>query len=314
MAQRRYDIPPLDFLRGFEAAARTASFTKAAEELFLTQSAVSRQIKSLEDHLGVILFERRPRTLVLTEAGQTLLKAVSGALELLHDATQELRAERQAQQLSVTTTIGFASLWLIPKLPRFTSTHPAVDVRISATNDMLNLERSRVDLAIRYCEPAEAPAGAPQLFADSMLPVCSPRLLAQPDRPLVGVENLVHHVLLYYDFAGFRGTAMDWDTWLAARGHPGLRPAGTVRFNQYDQLIQAAVAGQGVALGQRRLVDDLLRAGQLVIPFEGDMTGGRAYYLVTSPASARKPHVRAFMDWLMDEAQTQTHQTEKAAT
>src|SRR5262249_32769561 len=164
MSNRRYRLPQVGFLLGFEAAARTSSFTKAAEELFVTQSAISRQIKALEDHLGVKLFERHPRSLVLTEHGEMLYRIAADALERLQTGIDRLRADGRSRQLSITTTTGFASLWLIPRLRRFTASHPDVDVRISATTEMLNLERNLIDLAIRYCPPDAAPEGAVRLF------------------------------------------------------------------------------------------------------------------------------------------------------
>src|SRR5262252_2655635 len=184
MPNTRYDLPRLGFFQGFEAAARTLSFTKAAEELFITQSAVSRQIKALEDHLGVALFERRPRSLALTESGQALYRISADVLERLQAATDQLRAASRTRQLAITTTTGFASLWLIPRLQRFTALHPDIDVRISATTDTLNLERSLVDLAIRYCRPEDAPEGTVRLFGDEMVPVCAPALLRDRARPL----------------------------------------------------------------------------------------------------------------------------------
>src|SRR3984957_11815415 len=156
MPSKRYSLPQLGFIQGFEAAARHLSFTKA-EELFITQSAVSRQIKALEDHLGVALFERRQRALALTESGHTLYRVATDVLERLQATADQLRASGRARQLSLTTTSGFASLWLIPRLQRFTRLYPDVDVRISVTSDVVNLERGLVDLAIRYCRPEAVP-------------------------------------------------------------------------------------------------------------------------------------------------------------
>src|SRR5215211_5347904 len=192
MSNRRYSLPQVGFFQGFEAAARTLSFTKAAEELFITQSAVSRQIKALEDHLGVTLFERRPRALMLTEHGQAL---AADALDRLQTAVDRLRTDGRTGQLSITTTTGFASLWLIPRLRRFTSLHPDVDVRISATTEMLNLERSLVDLAIRYCPPEAVPEGATRLFGEGVLPVCARSLLRERSRPLKRPHDLRRHTL-----------------------------------------------------------------------------------------------------------------------
>src|SRR5215813_1814778 len=199
---KRYNLPPLAFFQGFEAAARTLSFTKAAEELFITQSAVSRQIKALEDHLGIRLFERRPRALALTESGQALHRISADVLERLQTATDQLRAASRSRQLAITTTTGFASLWLIPRLQRFTALHPDIDVRISATTDMLNLERSLVDLAIRYCPPDAVPEGATRLFGEGVLPVCARSLLRDRSRPLKRPHDLRHHTLLHFDYPG----------------------------------------------------------------------------------------------------------------
>src|SRR4029453_5271283 len=184
MHKKPFNLPPLDLIQGFEAAARNLSFTKAAEELFITQSAVSRQIRALEDHLGVSLFERRPRSLTLTEHGRPLLRASAELLERLQQVTDGLRAERSTPQLTVTTTNGFASLWLIRRLRGFPTRHPSVDVRISATYQMLNLERSMVDVAVRYCRQDKAPPDAVRLFGEELLPVCSPSVLEATGGPL----------------------------------------------------------------------------------------------------------------------------------
>src|ERR1700730_1586366 len=199
MSNRRYSLPQVAFFQGFEAAARNLSFTKAAEELFITQSAVSRQIKALEDQLGVMLFERRPRALVLTEHGQALYRVTVDVLERLQAGIDQLKTASRTRQLSITTTTGFASLWLIPRLQRFTGLHPDIDVRISATSDALNLERSLVDLAIRYCPPETAPEGATRLFGEEVLRVCSPSLLRNRSRPLKRPLDLKGHTLLHFD-------------------------------------------------------------------------------------------------------------------
>src|SRR5271169_1918441 len=198
MHSKRYNLPHLAFFQGFEAAARTLSFTKAAEELFITQSAVSRQIKALEDNLGLKLFERRHRSLMLTENGQTLYKIATDALDRLQSATDKLRAQTHARQLSITTTTGFASLWLIPRLRRFTKLYPDIDVRISATTETLNLERSLIDLAIRYCTPEAVPDGAIRLFGEEMILVCSRTLLSDKKRPLKRPQDLTHHTFLHF--------------------------------------------------------------------------------------------------------------------
>jgi DNA-binding transcriptional LysR family regulator len=299
MRNQRYDVPPLDPLLAFEAAARNLSFTKAAAELFLTQSAVSRQIQQLEDHLKVKLFERRARALLLTEAGQLLYRATQDALESLQETARRVRGTGTMNTVVVATTPGFATLWLIPHLAGFTRTHPHVDVRISATNEMIDdLERAGVDLAVRYV-PERSVAGGRLLFGETVFPVCSPVLAANPENPLVTPEDLQHHVLLYLELP--RAAWLDWELWFHALGLRDFEPAGKLHFSHYDQLIQAAVDGHGVALGRNPLLSRLLRDGKLVAPFENKVASSRAYYVVESPAAKRKPQVRAFADWLVEE-------------
>jgi DNA-binding transcriptional LysR family regulator len=302
MPSRRYNLPNLAFVQGFEAAARTLSFTKAAEELFITQSAVSRQIKALEDHLGLKLFERQARSLALTESGLVLYRIATEVLDRLQNATDRLRAETRARQVSITTTTGFASLWLIPRLRRFTALHPDVDVRISATTDVLNLERSLIDLAVRYCLPEAVPEGAVRLFGEEMIPVCSRALLRDRARPLKRPQDLARHTLLHFDYADAGAMYIDWDTWLAALGIGDLKAAGALHFSQYEQMIQAAISGQGIALGRKPLVSDLIASGELVAPLTQTLVGSRAYFIIQSRLSLAKPHVRAFAQWLAAEA------------
>lgn len=302
MHHKRFNLPPLDLIQGFEAAARSLSFTRAGEELCITQSAVSRQIRALEDHLGVALFERRPRSLALTGQGQALYRAAAELLERLQETTNRLRSDAAAPHLTVTTTGGFASLWLIPRLRTFTALHPEVDVRISATYAEINLERSLVDVAVRYCKPEEAPEGATRLFGEELFPVCSPALLTDGPHPLRGLEDLRHHALLHMEHDG--RTHVDWDTWLAAQGHPGLKAAASIRFDSYEQMIQAAVGGQGVAMGIGRLVSGLMASRQLAAPFCASTLGSRAYFIIRSALTGDRPHVRAFVDWLIAEART----------
>jgi len=238
----------------------------------VTQSAVSRQIKALEDNLGLKLFERRSRSLTLTDNGQALYRIATDVFDRLQSATDRLRAETRARQLAITTTTGFASLWLIPRLRRFTALHPDVDVRLAATTDALNLDRSLIDIAIRYCRPETVPEGAVRLFGEEMIPVCSRALLRDKARPLKQPRDLVHHTLLHFDYAGTEAY-VDWGTWLTPLGVGELKPAGALHFSQYEQMIQAAVNGQGVALGRQPLVDDLIQSGALVAPFKQTLVG-----------------------------------------
>jgi DNA-binding transcriptional LysR family regulator len=300
---RHYDLPPLDQLEAFEASARHLSFTKAADELALTQSAVSRQIAALESHYGLALFRRLHRALRLTDDGQTLFQAVSEVLAQLHGVSGELKRDRRAKTVVVTTTPGFAGLWLIPRLSGFTATRPEVDVRISAAYKLVNLNRDGFDLAIRYQSEDAIDPGAELLFGDVVLPVCSPRLLRDPARPLKTPEDLRHHVLMYLD-SGPGADMQDWPIWLRAMKLDNLKPASVLHFSQFDQLINAAVAGQGIALGRSPLLKQLLKERKLVAPFKKAVASPRSYYLVCSATAARKPEVQEFAAWLKAEALT----------
>jgi DNA-binding transcriptional LysR family regulator len=301
-ANNRPRLPSLDLLNGFEAAARLLSFTRAGEELYLSQSAVSRQIQELEEQLGVRLFERRHRALALTEAGQTLYAAAAQALATMRAVTDRLRAGRGRQTLAVTTTQSFASLWLIPRLAGFTRKHPELDVRISAETRVLDLERDGLDLAIRHGPATMVGPHAMRLFGERVFPVCSPKLMNDPDKPLSEPADLRHHVLLQYDDPEGRHPWMHWKTWLEVERLTDLRPAGSLVFSGYDQIIPAAIAGHGVALGRSPLVRKLLASGQLVAPFNRAADPARGYFAIVSKHSAGRPEVADFVAWLKDEA------------
>jgi LysR family glycine cleavage system transcriptional activator len=295
-------LPALDLLKGFDAAARHLSFTRAGEELFLTQSALSRQMQTLEEQLGVPLFERRHRALRLTEAGQVLQLAAKTVLDELTHAVAKIRRERSLAPLTISTSIPFAALWLLPRLPRFRERHPDVDVFISADNRILDLDRERIDLAVRYCPESLAPHDAQRLFGERLQPVCNPALASDPVRPLKQPEDLARHVLLNLDDERGRYPWLSWAQWFAAIGVPEPRPVGTVRFNQYAFLVQAAIDGQGVALGRSPLVDQLVAQGKLVAPFRRKHATSRAYFIVRAAQAARRPEAQAFADWLHAEA------------
>jgi LysR family glycine cleavage system transcriptional activator len=294
-------MPSLDLLQGFEAAARHLSFTKAGEELFLTQSAVSRQIKELEDQLGVPLFHRRHRALALTDAGQQFYAAAAQVLTTMRTATSRLKAQTGSRALSVTTTASFAAMWLIPRLAGFRRTHPGVDVRITADTRVQDLERDGFDLAIRHGPASLAGANAVRLFGERVFPVCSPKLLKKI--PLREPADLKNHTLLQYDDPDVRHPWLHWRSWLEVAGIPDLRPAGTLSFSGYEQIVPAAVAGHGVALGRMPLLKDMLAARELVAPFKSSAADpARAYYVVVSKNAAGRPEVADFVDWLKEEA------------
>lgn len=301
MRNRQYDLPPLDQLEAFEAAARHLSFTRAGDELALTQSAVSRQVAALEAFYGVPLFQRLHRALRLSDEGQLLQRTVVEVLQQLHQASALLRGEARLKTVVVTTTAGFAGLWLIPRLAGFTASRPDVDVRISASNAVVNLNRDGVDVAIRYHTQEGAGAEGVRLFGEVVLPVCSPRLRRDVARPLKQPEDLRHHCLLHMD-TGPGSQLLEWPPWLRAMKLEGLKPASVLHFSMYDQMIQAAVNGQGVALGRLPLLNDLLARRKLVAPFNRSVVSPRSYFVFQSEASRKKPEVREFLTWLVAEA------------
>jgi DNA-binding transcriptional LysR family regulator len=267
----------------------------------LTQSAVSRQVAALEAFFGVPLFQRLHRALRLSDAGQQLQHTVVDVLQQLHQASAALRGESRQKTVVVTTTAGFAGLWLIPRLAGFTASRPGVDVRISTGNAIVNLNRDGVDVAIRYQSQEAAGAEGLRLFGEVVLPVCSPRLRRDAARPLKKPEDLRHHCLLHLDM-GPGSQLLEWPPWLRALKLEGLKPASVLHFSMYDQMIQAAVNGQGVALGRLPLLNELLAQRKLVAPFNKTVVSPRSYYLFQSDASRKKPEVREFLAWLISAA------------
>lgn len=295
-------LPSLDLLKGFEAAARLLSFTRAAEELSLTQSAVSRQIKQLEDQLGVALFVRRHRALALSPSGQQLYPAAAQVLQAMRGVTDRLRALSTRRALAVTTTHSFAALWLIPRLAGFTREHPGVDVRIATDTRVQDLDRDGFDVAIRHGPAALAGPNAVRLFGERVFPVCSPKLLRDPKRPLRRPADLQHHVLLQYHDPEGRHPWLHWKTWLEVAGLADLRPAGSLFLSGYEQIIPAAIAGHGVALGRSPLVGEALAARELAAPFKRSADPARAYFAIASRSGAERPEVAEFVAWLRAEA------------
>ena len=304
MASPNRALPPLDLLRGFEAAARHLSFTRAAAELFLTQSAVSRQIQALEEFVGVPLFERRHKALALTEAGESYQRTVTGALDAVREATRKLRQARHNHVLTVTTTVSFAALWLVPRLARFRKEHPGVDVRITATHEVVDLEREGVDVAIRDCPLNRAPQGAIFLVGEHLAAMCSPQYAREARRnklPMRTPEDLRYHVLLNLHDAPRRWPWLSWAAWFEAMGVEDPTPAGTLTFDQYDQVIHAALLGQGIALGRMSLTGGDIKAKRLVPLFGRQQRLARGYHAVFARGAADQGEALQFVDWLRSE-------------
>ena len=292
-------LPSLDLLRGFVAVGRRMSITLAARDLFLTQSAVSRQIHALEAQVGVPLFTRGHRSIAFTPEGERLFRSADAAIRQLHDAVGELATQRRARPVTLSTTIGFTALWLMPRLGRFQREHPDVDVRVSAHNAVMDLRGSGIDLAIRYASGRHVPPDSPRLFEEVVVPVASPSLGVGGLRSPRALSGLT---LLEFEE---RYPWLQWGHWLESRGWQSARPRGTLQFNQYDLVIQAALAGQGVALGRRELIRPMLDDGRLVAlapPRRGEARG-YAYWLVRASGAVR-PEVDRVVAWIEREARS----------
>lgn len=302
-------LPPLDALKGFDAAARHLSFTHAASELHLTQSAISRQVQALEAHLGVLLFRREVRRLVLTVEGETLHRLVAEMLSRLADVCIGLRAAQRRPQVNVTAAVGIASLWLVPRLASFQLAQPDVDVRISADNRKVDLEREGFDVALRYLAAGDAPPGALLMFEEEVFPVAAPKVAASLPRQ-VSADDFSKVVLLAYD-DDRAAPWFSWEPWLLGLGLSGAKPKAVLRFNQYDQIMRAAEEGQGVALGRGPLVARAIAEGRLKpLAVKREKVPARAYYLVRAAGNAR-PEVDRFVGWLTDEAAATVRETQR---
>jgi DNA-binding transcriptional LysR family regulator len=302
--RKRQPLPSLDLLKGFEAVARHLSFTKAADELCVTQSAVSRQIRTLEDHMGARLFERRTRAIVLTDTGRRYYEALQPVFRGLEQATQKAMTGGATRRLRVTATLSFASLWLVPRLAQFQERHPGIHVHVVADNAMRDLARDHIDVAIRYAARESTGAGAMKLFEEKLMPVCSPALLAR--RAIRGVEDLAHHTLLHFTELDGRAPWLTWNGWFESMKHPEVDGKGAVYFSHYDQVVNAAQAGQGVALGRVPTIDMLLGEGKLVAAL-GRRNGAltireRAYWIMRGENSTANADAQAFVDWLQAQA------------
>jgi DNA-binding transcriptional LysR family regulator len=300
MDKRRYPRLSLDLLRGFRVAARHLSFTRAAEELFVTQSAISREIKTLEEQIGHPLFHRVHRALQLTRAGEELYRAADEALTQLDAVTDRLTGSGRA--LTVITTTALASLWLAPRLPGFNRLCPEIDVRIVASNDKPDLERDQLDVAIRFVAAGADSPDAEQLVTCESFPVCAPALARDPARPLRTPADLARHVRLDYETVRDGRVLSEWDFWFDAMKFRAVAPARTLRFPQFDQWIPAAIEGAGVAIGVLPHLAQQLRDGVLCAPFGRDAIANRGtFFVVLRRDVAERDFVKEFVAWLRSE-------------
>lgn len=274
------------------------SITQAADDLCLTQSAISKQIRSLEDILGVPLFRRGFRSVEFTEHGLLLFRAADGCVQQLQEVLSLFTAPRK-RPVTITASTSVAGLWLLPRVGEFQALHPDIDVRFSATNAVVDLGQE-VDLAIRYCSQKQAPLGAVKLFGETIAPVASP---AHGIAALETVQTLKAITLLEFDVPG--RPWLHWGDWLAARGWSTNSAKGVLHFNQYEQMIQAAVAGQGVALGRLELLQPMLHDGRLqMLRTQGHPGAESAFsFWLIQADSQPSEDVKHVVDWILGSAQ-----------
>jgi LysR family glycine cleavage system transcriptional activator len=289
-------LPSLNGLRAFEAAARHLSFTQAAAELNVTQTAISHQIKRLEEELGVRLFIRQNRALALTPQAKEYLPGIRAAFNDLRLATDRLLRRDDDHVLTVSTLASLAAKWLLPRLTAFQEAHPGIDVRITTSTALVDFKSGGVDAAIRYGRGQWPGLRADWLMADQLFPVCSPALLAGK-KPLRKPEDLAEHVLLHSS----AGNDDDWRLWLTAAGLPtNLSRMPGVTFDLVFMTVQAAIDGVGVAMGRTSYVQDDIAKGRLVVPFDITLPVDAGFYLVSPEATADSPKLSAFRNWLLE--------------
>jgi LysR family transcriptional regulator, glycine cleavage system transcriptional activator len=289
-------LPPLNALRAFEAAARHLSFTRAASELNVTQAAISHHIKTLEDHLRTPLFRRLNRALMLTNAGQSLFPPVREALDGLAEATARLRAGEAGGTLTVSTLPSFAVKWLVPRMSRFQDHHPDIDLRISAKEYLVDFARDDIDVAIRFGRGNWPAVHAEWMINEELLPVCSPALLPNLQTP----GDLANVTLLHEEMLPLKSFPT-WESWLAAAHVEGVDASRGPCFSHTHLMLQAAMDGRGVALGQALIVSDDLAAGRLVAPFHFRLLTDFGYFIVCPEAAVDRPKVKAFREWVIAE-------------
>ncbi len=303
---------PLNALRAFEAAARHLSFKRAAEELNVTPAAIGHQVKGLEESLGIQLFRRLNRGLVLSGAGQSCLEDLQEGFSRLARVVDTLQAQVHDQVLTITVAPSFAAKWLIPRLHRFRSRFPDISVRLDTDIAEVDLARSDIDLALRFGSGDHPGLRADKLMGDELFPVCSPRLTQGPNG-IRTLDDLRKCTLLHIDGESRDTDWADWPTWLETANCEGIHGKAGPRFTQSIMAVQAAIEGQGVALAPASIVADDLVTGRLVKPF-ADMPGSPtsfAFYIVSRYDMAEVPKVAAFREWVADEANDDQSRTTK---
>ena len=292
------DLPPLNSLIAFEAVAQQRSFTAAARRLGVTQAAVSQHVKSLEERLGVVLLRRERPQLRLTQEGELLAEAITASVERIGEAVRAIEQRRRGKRLTVATTIAFSAFWLMPRLPGFHARHSDVELRLVTSDSPIDWQGESVDLGISFTKAPPPGFSSDPLFSDEILAVAGPALhkAIAPITP----AGLRQKELLHLDWPD--QTWMSWQEWLARLDVEAKSTAVKLRFNNYMLLIQAALEGQGIALGWRRLVDPLLRRGDLNMVCPARVVPEARYHLLTPLRFRDDRAVLAFRHWLLQEA------------
>ena len=294
-------LPPLNSLRAFEAAARWLSFAKASEELHVTPAAISQQIKQLEDYLGVALFHRMTRAIRLSEEARTVLPLLTEGFDKLAEAVSRLSHEEESGRLTVSTTPTFAAKWLLPRLPDFSDQYPDIDLLLDASFVPRDFDRDDIDISVRL-SPGEHPGlHVSRIFDEEFSPVCSPGLLTG-SKPLNKPEDLKHHRLLHVDWGYLSLSMPDWRMWSQAVGIEPFDLKHGSHFTIESMCIEAAINGSGVALVSHHAIEGDLKAGRLVKPFDLALPADLSYWLVCPPEYLRRSKVKAFSDWLLQQA------------
>jgi len=291
---------PLNALRAFEAAARHLSFVKASDELSVTPAAVSHQVKRLEEYLGLPLFRRLRRGLLLTESGQSLMSELREVFLGLDNAMERVIDSGSRGTITLSVAPTFAVMWLIPRLQKFYTLHPDIDVRISTGLGLVDFQRDDFDAAIRLGSGHWFGLEAILLFDESVTPMCSPRLLEGPDA-LKSPDDLRKHVLLHNHSMDYDPDAPTWETWLDAAGASGVNASRGTHFSLPDHGLQASIDGAGVVLGWRSLAAKDVAAGRVVEPFDLTLSLGSSFYLVYPEAHSLRSNIAALRDWLVQE-------------
>jgi LysR family glycine cleavage system transcriptional activator len=293
-------LPPLNALRSFEVAARCSSFTKAAAELLVTPAAVGQQVRQLEDFMGVRLFRRESRVLVLTPAGEACLPGIREGFAQLAAAVGQAKPQTKVGRLTVSVAPSFAAKWLLPRLSDFEARHPDIDVHVDASMPLVDLNEGNVDVAIRYGSGQYPGLRVERLLGEEIIPVCSPAL-RDGDRPLARPEDLVEHALLHDDSPDNDPSCPTWPMWLRAAGVQGVDAIRGPHFSQSSLVLEAAVLGRGVALAKATIAAADLAAGKVVRLFEMSVPLAFAYYLVSPESASQSPKVHAFRQWLFEQ-------------